>query len=204
MIRIFHRAGAGRPLRVVWVLEELSEPYELIVISKDECAAPEHLARQPLGRVPVLEDEHGFVFESAAICMHLADQRPEAGLMPPLGTHDRALAYQWVIFGPAELEPPLIDSVMHRESDPQRSAQQRKRFETGIQVVADRLGEEQYMVAGAFGVADVMISSVVSFAVRAHMPDPLPQNLTDYLARMEARPARQRAVEAISLPSATG
>jgi len=202
MMRVYHRANAGRPLRVLWVLEELGEPYELTVISKEDCSGPEHLARQPLGRVPVLEDDQGFVFESAAICMHLADLRPEAGLMPPLGTHDRALVYQWVIFGPAELEPPLIDSVMHRESDPKRSQQQRKRFEKGIQVVADRLGDEEYMVAGAFSVADVMISSVVSFAVRARMPDPLPQNLTDYLGRLEARPARQRAIEAISLPGA--
>jgi glutathione S-transferase len=75
-MRVFHREHAGRPVRVVWTLEELGQPYELTVLTGDGGRSEEHRARHPLGRVPVLEDDEGFVFESAAICLHLADMHP--------------------------------------------------------------------------------------------------------------------------------
>ena len=49
----------------------------------EEGKGEEHLARHPLGRVPVLEDDNGrLLFESAAICLQIADTHPEAGLSP--------------------------------------------------------------------------------------------------------------------------
>jgi glutathione S-transferase len=118
MMRLYHREHAGRPIRVTWVLEELGEPYEITVMTREESNGEEHRVRHPLGRVPVLEDEDGFVFESAAICLHLADLHPNAGLAPAPGTHERALLHQWTIFAPAELEPPLIESAVHAQRDP--------------------------------------------------------------------------------------
>ena len=62
-----------------------------------------------MGRVPALEPGDGTImFESAAICLQLADLNPAAGLIPPLGSAERALVYQWVVFAVAELEGPLF------------------------------------------------------------------------------------------------
>jgi hypothetical protein len=66
-LRVYHRVGAGRPIRVVWALEEVGADYELVMITPEEGRSQEHLARHPLGRVPVLEDEHGPMFESTAL-----------------------------------------------------------------------------------------------------------------------------------------
>ena len=140
MMRLYHREHAGRPIRVAWTLEELGEPYEVTVMTHEEGKGEEHRARHPLGRVPVLEDEEGFVFESAAICLHLADLHPDAGLAPAPGTHERALLYQWTIFAPAELEPPLIESAVHAQRDPERSAAARQRFDEAARAVSRRLG----------------------------------------------------------------
>lgn len=194
--RVFHRMHAGRPVRVVWVLEELGVPYQLEVVASEDRGGAEHRERHPLGRVPVLEDEHGFIFESAAICLHLADQHPRSGLLAAPGTHERALAYQWACFAPAELEPPLIDSVMYAQGEPERAAKQAKRFVAALTAVSDALGDHDYLVADRFGVADVMIGSVTSFAQRAGLLEQMPQNLKDYLARLQARPAYQRALAA--------
>src|SRR5258708_18099098 len=109
-MRVYHREHAGRPIRVAWTLEELGEPYELVVMDWEEGRGEEHRKRHPNCRVPVLEDDEGYVFESAAICMHLADMHPQAELIPELGSHDRALVYQWCCFAPAELEPHLIEA----------------------------------------------------------------------------------------------
>ena len=204
MLRVFHREYAGRPIRVVWMLEELAQPYEITVMTWEEGQSDEHLARHPLRRVPVLEDEQGFVFESTAICLHLADMHPEAGLIHPLGTRERALAYQWSSFAPAELEPALIESAIFGESDPERAAKARRRFGTAASAVAEALDGREYLVADRFGVADVMVGTVLGFTARAGFDHELPPVLKDYVARLQQRPAYQRARERTSVSAAAG
>jgi glutathione S-transferase len=198
MLQVFHREHAGRPRRVLWMLEEIGEPYELTIMNWEQGSSAEHRARQPLGRVPVVQDDEGYVFESAAICLHLADRHPDAGLIAGLGTHARALAYQWSVFAPAELEPPLIEGAIFREAQPERAAKARGRFFKAANAVAERLDGHDYLVQERFGVADVLISTALSFAKRAKFPEPLPPVLDDYLGRLFERPAYQRALERAS------
>ncbi|MEA2199899.1 MAG: glutathione S-transferase [Solirubrobacteraceae bacterium] len=199
VMRVYHREHAGRPVRVVWVLEELDEPYELTVMNWEEGQSQEHLARHPLGRVPVLEDDQGFLFESAAICLHLAELHPEPGLLPPPATHDRALVYQWATFAPAELEPALIESAIFGQSDPERAAKARHRFGVAAEAVARALDGTDYLVAGHFGVADVLVGTALAFTARAGFAEELSPTLNDYIARLKQRPAYQRAAERTSL-----
>ncbi|HEV2981941.1 MAG TPA: glutathione S-transferase family protein [Solirubrobacteraceae bacterium] len=203
-MRVFHREHTGRPLRVVWTLEELGQPYELEVMTHDQGRSAEHMARHPLGRVPVIEDDEGFVFESAAICMHLADLWPQAGLLPPPGAHARALAYQWAIFAPAELEPPLIEAARFAQADPERAAKARSRFATAADAVARSLDGRAYLVGDGFTVADVLITSALAFASRAGFPEVLAPAARDYVARQQERPAYQTALQRTSeLPAST-
>ncbi len=198
MVRLYHREHAGRPVRVAWTLVELGEPYEISVVPREETTGEVHLARHPLGRVPVLQDDEGFVFESAAICLHLADLHPDAGLAPAPGTHERALLYQWTIFAPAELEPPQIESAVQAQRDPDRSASARRRFDAAAGAVSDALDGSDYLVGGRFTVADVLVGSTLAFTERIGFADELPANLRDYLARLMERPARERAVERLT------
>jgi glutathione S-transferase len=202
-MHVYHREHAGRPRRVLWMLEEIGEPYELTIMNREQGSGEEHRARQPLGRVPVVEFDDGYVFESAAICLHLADLYPDSGLIGPLGTHPRALAYQWSIFAPAELEPPLIEGAMFREADPERAGKARARFFKAVDAVAQSLDGGEYLVEGRFGVADVLISTALSFAKRANFPEPFPPVLDDYLTRLFERPAYQRALERASAAPAS-
>jgi glutathione S-transferase len=195
MLRVFHREYAGRPLRVLWTLEELQEPYELTVMSYEQGSGEEHRERHPLGRVPVLEADGGYVFESTAICLHLADLRPEAGLIGALGTRERALTYQWSCFAPAELEPPLIEAAIFANSDAERAEKAKRRFSDAAQAVAKTLDGDEYLIDGRFTVADVLVGTALSFTKRAGFPEVLPQVLTNYVARLAERPAYQRASE---------
>ena len=177
------------------MLEEIGEPYELTIMSREQGSGEEHRARHPLRRVPVVQFDDGCVFESAAICLHLADLHPDAGLIGALGTHARALAYQWTIFAPAELEPPLIEAAIFGEADPERGEKARARFFKAADAVAQALDGGEYLVDGQFGVADVLIGTALSFAKRANFPEPLSPALDDYLTRLFERPAYQRALE---------
>ncbi len=193
-MRIYHREHAGRPLRAAWALEEAGQDYEVVRMTTEEGKSPEHRARHPLAKVPVLDDGAGFVFESGAIAMHVADLFPDAGLIPPPGSHDRALVYQWVLYGPAEMEPPLVESAMFAQADPERSAKARSRFDERADALAAALGDRDYLVGG-FTVADIMVGSAVKFTARIGFADEIPASLRTYMSRLEERPAYQRALE---------
>lgn len=202
-MRIYHRDHAGRPIRAAWTLEEAGSPYEIVKMTYEEGKGEEHRARHPLGRVPVLEDDSGrLLFESAAICLQIADSHPQAGLIPAPGTYERGLVYQWAVFGPAELEPPLIESAVHAQSDPERSAKAQHRFEKAVEAVAGALGGEEFLVGEDFTVADVMVGSALAFTVRAGRPDLLPESLQSYVGRLRERPAYERAFERTEAPAA--
>jgi glutathione S-transferase len=203
-MQVYHREHTGRPIRVVWTLEELGCPYELEVMNYEQGISAEHLARHPLGRVPVVDDGEGCLFESAAICMHIADLHPEAGLIPPPGTHDRALVYQWSCFVPAEIEPPLIEAAIFGEADPERAAKARKRFGAAADAVAKYLDGNDYLVGGGFTVADVMASTALGFTSRAGFGEELAPGLKKYVAGLTERPAYKAALKRTTeLPAAT-
>jgi glutathione S-transferase len=195
VLRIYHREYAGRPIRAVWTLEEIGVPYELIVMNWEEGQSEEHRARHPLGHVPVLQEDDGCVFESAAICLHLADLYPQAGLSAPLASHERALIYQWSIFAPAELEPWVIEAAVYKDKDPERAAVGRERFGKNADALTGALRASEFLVGGRFTVADVLVGTALGNTRRAGFADELPGHLADYLARLTERPAYQRAAE---------
>ena len=140
-----------RSSRVLWLLAELDAPSELVKLAPEQRRSVEHRARHPLGRVPALELDDGTVmFESAAICLQLADLHPEAGLIAPLGSPERALVYQWVLFAVTELEAPLFRWIReaaansadpHRESaspKPLPRCSQRSTVANGCSAIASR------------------------------------------------------------------
>ena len=193
VLRLYHLPNT-RSTRVLWLLEEIGAPYELTLMTREDRKTAEHLSRHPLGRVPVVEDDEGFVFESLAICLHVADLHPDAGLIPPLGTHDRALVYQWISVAMTELEPEILEVfAARRAEDEERTATALERFRTAAEVVERALDGREFLVGDRFSVADLTCGAVLIFARRAELLDGLP-NVAGYLDRLDARPARQRAV----------
>jgi glutathione S-transferase len=191
-MRLYHVPNT-RSNRVLWLLEEIGAPYDVTLMTPDERRGEEHVTRHPLGRVPVIEEEDGFVFESLAILLHIADLHPEAGLIPPVGSHDRALVYQWSVFAMTELEPAVIEVlVARRREDRERIDKGVDSFREAAAVVEDALDEGDYLVGGRFTVSDLVCGAVLMFARRAELTEGLPR-IAAYLERLEARPARRRA-----------
>jgi glutathione S-transferase len=190
------KTRASRPR---WVLEELGVPYELVRLdpARAETRSAEHLERHPLGHVPVLEDRGQGIFESGAICLHLADLFPEKRLLPPPGSVERGLAYQWVLFSMTEMEPPLIAlSAEARKPEAERdtaaTAQARDRFRKAADVLEVALRNRQFLLGDGFGVADVMVGGTLAWAKGFKLLEGLP-SVEAYLARLRERPAWQRA-----------
>ena len=190
-ITLFH-APNSRSARVRWLLEEIGADYELAVVAREDRSSDAYRARQPFGRVPALATDDGTLFETMALCLHLAEGHPEAGLLPPEGSFERALVYQWISVGLTEIEPFLGEATRAAESDPERAEVARERVRTVVTVVEAALDGHEFLVGDAFSVADILCGSALFSIRRAELIDDAPA-VTAYLARLEARPARERA-----------
>ena len=181
-----------RSSRVLWLLEEIGAPYELTEISGTERRSAEHLGRHPLGRVPALELGDGtMVFESAAICLALADLNPGAGLIAAVASPQRALTYQWVLFAVSELEAPLF-RWLRELGDGVTDSAAHDRFAQAAAAIESALGSGDWLIDGRFSVADVMCASVLQGANTRELLRPWP-GLEAYVRRSESRPAYARA-----------
>ena len=92
------------------VLEELGCPFELLKIDREggELSSTAYRRLNPNGLIPVLEDGGIVLYETAAICLHLADTHPESGLFPPVRTAERAHGYKWLSWLSTTLQQTLV------------------------------------------------------------------------------------------------
>jgi Glutathione S-transferase len=195
MLRLHHRDRAGRPLRVRWALEEAGADYDFAVMTQEEGESEEHKQRHPLGRVPVLETDDGYLFESAALCLQVADLHPGANLIPPPGTYERGLVYQWTIFAMSELEPAIIRAyTAARDGDAERTKSTQERLTNLFAALERTLEGQDFLIGDNFTIADVVVGGVLVAAQRRELMPGSP-NVTAYLDRLNARPAKQRAYD---------
>jgi len=188
---------AGRPR---WLLEELGVPYEIVPVdlAQGEHKKPEYMKIHPHGAVPALADGDLVLFESAAICMYLADKYPEKKLVPAVGTPARGLYYQWMIYTMATLEPPVVqiflNTVMLPEAERSAAAVEKGKtqFAEVARVLSNALATRPYILGEQFSAADVMIGGMLGWASMMGLLSDQP-TLQAYVKRVTDRPAFQRA-----------
>jgi glutathione S-transferase len=199
MLKLYY-APFTRAIRVRWLLEELGVPYALerIEFKTPVLKGEAHLARHPLGKVPVIEDGDLTLFESIAIMQYVVEKFGEGGLLPALGTKERALAWQWVHFGEASFATLAGDMVRlkFRERDTGHAegalASTRTRFAAALGAIEAALPEDGGLV-GTFSLADISVDYGILLAkVIGEMPEGF-SRAEAFHARMQARPAYQAA-----------
>jgi glutathione S-transferase len=92
------------------LLHEAGVPFELKLVQRTQGAhkQPAYLKLNPNGLIPVLVDGDLVLYETAAICLYLADRFPAAALAPPPGTAQRAHFYKWLAWLSSTLQATLI------------------------------------------------------------------------------------------------
>jgi len=105
MYKLYWARGTGAMAPQI-ILEEVAASYELVVLDEDkgEEMEAEYLAINPRGQIPALGLPDGSIMtESAAIMLHLADSHAEFGLLPIVGSAERAQVYRWLSYAVANL-----------------------------------------------------------------------------------------------------
>ena len=200
MIKLYH-APKTRSVRVLWLLEELGLPYDLVVMpfTQEALKSAEFLRVNPCGALPAIEDGDVTMFESGAILEYLLERYGGGRLAPPVGSPARARYLQWFHFGEASLLPPLGDIAQHAffrpeaERIPAMVVDGRRRALARLDVLEQALAGSSHLCGEAFTAADIMVGYGVALTrLLGVLADGHPQAAA-YLARLEARPAFRKA-----------
>lgn len=212
MIQLHHAPGTAAMAPHI-VLEELGVPFELVNVDRESGEHRSAAYRQlnPNGLIPVLVDDGQVLYETAAICLHLADTHPEGALMPPLGGVERAHAYKWLSWLSTTLQQALIVYFYpDRWADtPEAVAQVKSHAEQKVLLLLEQIDAQlaghggPWLLGDTYSLVDpyamMLCRWTRNFASRKARDFP---HIGPWLARVLARPAVQRvfATERLAQP----
>jgi len=181
-----------RAMRVMWLLEELGEAYEI-----DPAMPQSDVARtfNPSGKVPILMDGDTAITESVAICTYLADKHGKCTF--PAGSLDRARQDSFTQFGVDVLEGALWTAAKNTFINPEDKRAPdvkevcRYEFARGLDVLGKRLGGGPYVMGETFTIADIIIGHCSGWAVAAKFDLPKDGPVHAYFKHLRNRPAFQ-------------
>lgn len=191
------------------LLEELGVPFELCLVDRSRNAqqSPEYLALNPNGKIPVLVDGDLVLYETPAILLHLADTHPHSGLMPALGTAQRAHAYKWLVWLSNTLQTTMVQLFYAERYVPADAvADFQARTEARLAPLIDQLETQlqrsggPWLLGADYCAADCMAFVICCWTRNLQRPANSLPHLGAYLQRMRQRPAVQRAAATEQLP----
>ena len=204
-----HHLEKSRSLRILWALEELAVEYNIQRYKRlpNYAAPPALKAVHPLGKSPVLTDDHLTVAESAVILDYLQNRYESTQQFKPQGAEDQLQYNYWMHYAEGSLMPLLVMTLVMSFVSPQAPFIIRplaNKIVKGVQdgFIQPRLTDhvaflESYLkqneyFAGDFSFADIQMSFPL-IAIQDRMKGKFPQ-IEKYVARITQRPAYLRAV----------
>ena len=196
------------------LLEELGTPFELLYVDRTVGAhkSPGYLKLNPNGLIPVLVDGGMVLYETAAICLHLADSHPQSGFAPAPGTPERAHFYKWLAWMTNTLQAALIlyfyPERWVNEGNAQGAEEVKAHAETKIGIMLDQMDAHlaahgrDWFFGERFNALDAYAFLMCRWTRGFARPARSLPHLGPYLGRMLARPAVQRvfATEKLAAP----
>ena len=201
MLKIYHVPGT-RSTRIICLCEELGLPLQIetVSFSPDFRLSEEWLKKNPVGKVPVLEDGDLMMFESGAMIQYILDRYAHGRLQPPPGTPEHAIYLQWSWFAEATFARPLGEIVNHRRNfDPEIMEvvqEMKNRVELCVSAVNDAIRDKEF-ITGEFTAADIMLGYSLMLCTRLAPADKYPDAMR-YWERLGERPGAQKAFGDIS------
>jgi len=211
-----HHLNNSRSQRVLWLLEELELPYEIVHYQRDAqtMLAPASLrAVHPLGKSPVVTTDDGLTLaESGAIVETLIERFGNGRLAPAPGTPDAVRYRYWLHFAEGSAMSPLLLKLVFDRIETSKmpffakpiakaiasktkSAFINPNIVSHLNFMEAELGRSEWFAGDAFTGADIQMSFPVEAAQARGGLDAKRPKLMAYLERIHARPAYKRALE---------
>jgi len=195
-----HHLNDSRSQRILWLLEELGTPYELVRYQRNQQTrlAPPELARiHPLGKSPVIVDGDIRIAESGAIVDYIIRRYGKGAMMPAPGSAEYETYNEWLHYAEGSAMLPLMLNLYVSRLK-EAGAPLHPRIDSEL---ANHLGYtdralqgREFFVGQSLSGADIQMIFVAEMAKVFDRLAPY-GNLSGWLSRMHARPAFQRSIE---------
>ncbi|MET0373409.1 MAG: glutathione S-transferase family protein [Rhizorhabdus sp.] len=190
-----HHLAFSRSQRVLWLIEELGLPVELVRYERtpEFRAPPELKTVHPLGKSPVLQDGDLTLAESATILRYLNERYGQNRFSPAPGTAEHVAHEEWLDFVESTAAGPVL-TVLLSERAGEKAAADRARpmVDHVLGYIAGGLGDKPFLMGDRPMLADIQMTYFLAMVRMAKALDDYP-TLVAYLDRLEAQPGFQRA-----------
>jgi glutathione S-transferase len=155
--------------KVLTTLAETDTPYELVMVdfAKGEHKQPAHVARQPWGKVPTLDDDGFTLYESRAMCRYINDK--VSGKLVPTDARGRGLMEQWISIEYSYFTQPsmkyVFKHIFQREQEPAVMESAQQELEVALPVLDAHLAKHDYFAGADFSIADITYMPYVEYAI---------------------------------------
>lgn len=191
-----HHLKISRSTRIIWLMEELGLPYELVqhIRGEDFRSPPSLYDVHPLGKAPAVEVDGRTMVESSAIIEYIVDRFGGGKLLPP--ESGRAEYLEWLHFAEGTLGMPMLMRLLGpRWGMPEMAlgfmeAELKKQLDW----IESQLEGRSFLCGETFTGADINLEYLLEHAETLGLIEPRP-NLSRYLAALKARPAYVKAIE---------
>jgi len=190
----------SRTFRTLWMAKELGLDYAHVKVdfATGDTQTAAHLALNPNGHVPVIDDNGFVLWESMAINLYLA-KKYRAGTLYPTRLEDEARAWQWSFWGMTEVERPVLTALFNRailpedKRDTAAADAAEQQLAQPLRVLDDAIGHSANLLGDNFTVADLNVASILSWARPAQIDmAPFPR-VAEWLKNCAERPAARAA-----------
>ena len=195
-----HHAPNSRSVRVLWLFNELELPYETTIypLGDKSMRTPEYLKIHPMGRVPALEDAGVTIFESGAIVQYVLEKYGKGRMVPESNSNNFSTYLQWLHYAEGMIMPPVntivVETVfLSEERRNQVNVDRATKMVTRMLAAIEQHLVGRKYLAGDFSGADIMTGHACIVAARLGGDLSDKPNVDAYIARLEERPALQKA-----------
>ena len=195
-----HHLNNSRSQRILWLLEELGLPYDLVKYQRGSpvpLAPPELKQVHPLGKSPVITDQGHVIAESGAIVEYIIDTYGAGRLKPKVGTPDYWQYIEWLHYAEGSAMLPLM-LALYAGMLGEAAAPLRPRIDSetanNLAYMDQALEKTGFFVGDDLTGADIQLLFVLEAASGGDAIRSYP-HLVDFVDRMHARPAYLRAIE---------
>ena len=195
-----HHLNNSRSQRILWLLEEIGIPYEVVHHQRDavtNLAPSELLDIHPLGKSPVIEDDGRIIYETGAIVEHICERHGGAHLVPARGSDDHIRYLEFIHFAEGSaMTPILLNLYASRLGDAAAPLRPRidQQLESHFAFMENQVQPSGYFIGDSLTGADIMLSFPAEAAVMSGRAADKPK-LAGFVKAMQARPSYQAALE---------
>ncbi len=210
-----HHLNNSRSQRILWLLEELAVPYELKLYQRDPktSLAPDSLRQvHPLGKSPVITDNGQTVAESAVIIEYILETYGNGRLKPETKTAESLKFSYWLHYAEGSAMPPLLLSLVFAKikkqpvpffikpivvglADKVLSSYVNPLLRVHIEYLESELQKNIWFAGKQFSAADIQMSFPIEAAASRGYIETKHKKLNEFLTRIHARSAYQKALD---------